>query len=518
MIKKKTVILKSNINLQIKLLDKVIPYYIVYDKNKKIYLSKNLKKLKKNNFYVELQKPFVIRLNFDLLSELTDMILFFNINGDNDKIFKGQIVQHDDYYILLCNPLITNIEDLEKFKITLNDFPRHDSTGDFLFSLESNKMLLKETKESAFKLEESLAITRSLSEHLAEEVEIKTIKYKIEKENAEIAVNELKSLQSELLKTEKLSALGNLVSGIANEINTPIAVIKTNHALLKNNLRDLFKGSQMIISSLSAYEKEIFYEIIDKCLHNKEYLNHRQERQRRKLIEIQLSDYCEEKYIEDFTISFSIIGLLPPYNLYFKVLSIPRFKTILKLTEVVLRHRNSLSLIENAVEKVSRIIFALSNYTEEKNMEEGKIFLSSSVDKQLNHVLTIYESYIAGKILIEKNWSKEVGEIKISEEFVDVWKIIIYNAIQVNSFFKKEIIINVEREDNILNIEIHDNGEGIAIENQDKIFTPFFTTKNSGEGIGLGLYTAKKIIKNNHGTISFFSDYTGTVFQVTLEL
>jgi len=518
MIKKKTITLKSKINSEIKLLNKVVPYYLIYDKNKKIYLSQNLKKLKKNNFYAELQKPFVTKLNFDILSELTDMILFFNVNGDNNKIFKGQVIQHDDYYILLCNPLITNIEDLEKFKITLNDFPKHDATGDFLFSLESNKMLLKEAKESAFKLEEALSITRSLSEHLAEEVEIKTEKYKIEKENAEIAVKELQTIQSELLKAEKLSALGNLVSGIANEINTPIAAIKTNHALLKNNLRDLFKGSQMIISTLSTYEKEIFYEIIDKCLHNKEYLNHRQERQRRKLIEIQLSDYCEEEHIEDFAISFSVIGLLPPYDLYFKVLTIPKFRTILKLAEVVLRHRNSLSLIENAVEKVSRIIFALSNYTEEKNMEEGKIFLTSSINKQLNHVLNIYESYIAGKVLIEKNWSNETGNIQISEEFIDVWKIIIYNAIQVNSLFKKEIIINVEREDNILKIEIHDNGEGIAKENQDKIFTPFFTTKNSGEGIGLGLYTAKKIAKKNHGTIDFFSDYTGTVFQVTLEL
>jgi signal transduction histidine kinase len=496
------------------LLDLILPFYVVYNTNGIVYASPNIIRIINfDNLIIELEKPFNAKLTFNFLKELKEMVLFFNISN---KTFKGQVLEYEEYFLLIGTPLIHDPKDLENYKITLNDLPLHDSTGDFLFAIESNKILLQQAKESAFKLNESLAITKKLSENLAEEVEIKTEKYKIEKEHAENAVNELQALQSELLRVEKLSALGNLVSGIAHEINTPLAVIKTNHGLLQNNLRDLFKGSQMIISSLSAHEKEIFYEIIDKCLHNKEYLNHRQERHRRKLIEIQLSDYCEEQYIEDFAVSFSIIGLLPPYNLYFEVLSIPKFKTILKLAEVILRHRNSLALIDNAVEKVSRTIFSLKNYTDEK--EEQKIFLSSSINKQFNHVLNIYENYIAGKILIEKNWIKEIGEIKISEEFINVWKIIIYNSIQVDSLFKKEIIINIEKEEKILKIEIHDNGKGITIENQDKIFTPFFTTKNSGEGIGLGLYTAKKIVENNHGTIDFFSDYTGTVFQIILQL
>ena len=501
---------------EIALLDKILSYYVIYSKKGIFHLSPNFKKIAQEDFYLELQKPFHTQISFALLKELTDMVLFFNISGDKNKIMKGQCIPYKKFFLIICNPVLVDLNQLSSFNIGLYDLPIHDLMGDFLFAIETSKISLIEAKSSNQKLAESLETTKRLSENLANEVEIKTEKYKIEKEHAEIAVGELQALQSEMMRVEKLSALGNLVYGIAHEINTPLAVIKTNHALLKHNLRDLFKGSQMIISSFNASEKEIFYEIVEKCITNKEYLNHKQERQRRKLVEIQLEDLCEKEYIEEFAISFSIIGLLPPYDLYFKFLSISKFKTILKLTEVVLRHRNSLSLIENAIEKVSRTVFALKNYTE--NGETNSTFLISSIENQISHVLNIYESYIVGKILIEKNFNSEVGKIKISEEFINVWKILIYNSIQVSSFFKKEININIEKEDDYLKVEIQDNGSGIAIENQDKVFTPFFTTKESGEGIGLGLYTAKKIIENNAGSIDFFSDFTGTIFNIQIKI
>jgi signal transduction histidine kinase len=65
-------------------------------------------------------------------------------------------------------------------------------------------------------------------------------------------------------------------------------------------------------------------------------------------------------------------------------------------------------------------------------------------------------------------------------------------------------------------VSIVDSGHGIPFELQDKIFTPFFTTKALGEGIGLGLYVSKKIVHEQGGRIYFASQQGRTEFCVVL--
>lgn len=65
-------------------------------------------------------------------------------------------------------------------------------------------------------------------------------------------------------------------------------------------------------------------------------------------------------------------------------------------------------------------------------------------------------------------------------------------------------------------VSITDSGLGITSEHQEKLFTPFFTTKALGEGIGLGLYVSKKIVHEHGGRIYFSSKDGRTEFTVVL--
>ncbi len=76
--------------------------------------------------------------------------------------------------------------------------------------------------------------------------------------------------------------------------------------------------------------------------------------------------------------------------------------------------------------------------------------------------------------------------------------------------------ITVREQNNGVLVQITDSGAGIPAEIKDKIFTPFFTTKPAGEGTGLGLDIASKIIDKHQGTIEVVSEPGNTVFSIWL--
>jgi signal transduction histidine kinase len=67
-------------------------------------------------------------------------------------------------------------------------------------------------------------------------------------------------------------------------------------------------------------------------------------------------------------------------------------------------------------------------------------------------------------------------------------------------------------------VEIGDTGSGIPPDIQPHIFEPFFTTKGVGEGTGLGLDTAQRIVRKHQGTIEVASRPGNTRFQIFLPL
>jgi signal transduction histidine kinase len=101
----------------------------------------------------------------------------------------------------------------------------------------------------------------------------------------------------------------------------------------------------------------------------------------------------------------------------------------------------------------------------------------------------------------------------------EVWDVIINNAIQAMKY-EGTLTIRTSREsDEMVRIEICDDGPGIAEENLSRIFTPFFTTKPFGEGDGLGLDLARRIVVEKHqGDIRVESEPGNTRFIILLPL
>ena len=133
----------------------------------------------------------------------------------------------------------------------------------------------------------------------------------------------------------------------------------------------------------------------------------------------------------------------------------------------------------------------------------------------IKNILPMFLSYNNIKITLESSLEKCIVNID-KDQWLQVFNNLIKNAAQACSATKKPIIhilVSIVKQRVI--IEIKDNGCGIPPEQIEKIFTPHFTTKSTGSGIGLSL--TKQIIENHDGQISFTSSVNkGTTFTIKL--
>jgi signal transduction histidine kinase len=97
-----------------------------------------------------------------------------------------------------------------------------------------------------------------------------------------------------------------------------------------------------------------------------------------------------------------------------------------------------------------------------------------------------------------------------------VIKCLLENALFFQTERESVIRMFASVHDRILTLEVHDNGEGIAPEIQDKIFNMFYRGSERSQGAGLGLYIVKSIVERLKGSISFTSSRGNTVFKISL--
>jgi signal transduction histidine kinase len=362
----------------------------------------------------------------------------------------------------------------------------------------------------------------------------------LQKAQIEKAYQELQETQAQLVEAERMASLGQLVGGIAHEINNPIAVIRSHAELLEANNRTTLWEIPKFLETLSPTEKNIFYEIVDSSVKNRVFLNSKEERKQRKELEQELSDVVQDEDLRT-TLAESIVQLRlpPPYKDYIEELGGARFTTFLSRAEVFKNQANSLSSIDIAVEKATRVIFALRNYLDTQLFSEKKeIDLVTELEKALH----VYDNYVMGKINVRKEFPIELKYSCVSENLLQVWKNLFFNSIQAMYTTDKKLEISLEKWENLPDslksyktssiveesifqkengkgwvvVSITDSGVGIPSELQEKVFTPFFTTKALGEGIGLGLYTCKKIVHEHGGSLFFKSEGSSTEFKVVL--
>ena len=404
--------------------------------------------------------------SFDLVNknqkEEAKLLLFSSEYENNKRIYANGVAQRkrnislqlqhkiDEYYQRIFWAILESIISLVML------IPA------WLLVLHLLQQYLKDKKIAQAALEET-------NSRLEMQVAERTVKLKYKNFQLKQTLKELQHTQVQLVQTEKMSSLGQLVAGVAHEINNPVNFIY-------GNLLHLREYSQQLLTLITLYQQQCY-------------------------------NYTPE-----------ITTLLDEIDLEFIIDDMPRILSSMaigteRIREIVLTLRNFSRLDEAEMKFVdiheginSTLLILQYRLKENQNQHEitiikdyGNLPLVECYAGGLNQV---FMNILSNAIDALYQWETECLKGDIEKQLSSI---IIHTQVK-----NKESII----------ISIKDNGSGISKEAQTRLFDPFFTTKPIGKGTGLGLSISYQIIVEKHkGKIKCISaPGEGTEFVIEIPI
>lgn len=267
---------------------------------------------------------------------------------------------------------------------------------------------------------------------------------------------ELKETQSQLIQTEKMSSLGQMVAGIAHEINNPVNFIGGNIDYANRYIEDLAD----LVTLYQAY-----------------YPNP--------------PDAIQER-IEDIELEFLREDL--PKTLCSMKMGADRIR------EIVVSMRNFSRLDDGQMKPA--------------DIHEGIDSTLVILNHRLKQGIQVIKEY--GNLPLVDCYGAQLNQVfmNVLGNAIDALE----EVKKADKAFSPTIWICTEvTADNTVTVKIRDNGPGIADASAQQIFDPFFTTKSIGKGTGLGLAISYQIVAKHQGKIEMNSQIgQGTEFAITL--
>jgi signal transduction histidine kinase len=368
-------------------------------------------------------------------------------------------------------------------------------------------LLLQAKEEELLKNLAELKATQQAMQAVQDNLEI-TVKNRT-RELMETLEN-LKAAQEQMILNEKLATLGQLVAGVAHEINTPIAAIKAGIENMMDYIPSLVSKMPELLANAALEIRTLFQNLIHQSISESKTLSNKEERALRKQYEAQLQalGLTEARYFASLLVSNGFRGDIEPfYPLFLDV----NAKELLQVASNIINLASNVHIMNQATDKTRKIVYSLKNFAHFQSEEELK---EINVNDSIEDILTLYHNQLKKGIEVVRQYGNVLPVLGYADQIGQIWTNIIYNAIQAMNFVGRITISTYNVADGV-EVAIQDDGPGIPAAIQNKIFEPFFTTKPKGEGTGMGLDIVKKIIQKHNGNIRFESEPGNTTFYVT---
>ena len=325
------------------------------------------------------------------------------------------------------------------------------------------------------------------------------------------SLQELQATQTQLLQTEKMAALGVLVSNVAHEINSPIGAIKSSNMTMADSMRATLQNFPRLMDTLGQADRTLFLQLVSHSFASDLRFSSREER----ILTKQLTTFLENAGLEGAVRKARLLVHLRAHSQapnYLKLLNKPDCDFILGVAAGIGDVFSGSNNIQTAAAKVNRIVTSLKELT---GAERATSMFENHINQSLEKAISSLETQLQNMDIVRQY--QDMSPIRCDPDLLQqVWQHLILNAAHATEH-RGTTMIGLRAYNNCAEIRITDFGCGIAPDIKERIFEPFFTTRASGEGGGMGLPIAKKIIEQHRGSIVVESEVgVGTTFTVTL--
>jgi len=276
------------------------------------------------------------------------------------------------------------------------------------------------------------------------------------------AYEDLRESQQQLIQNQKMASLGQMVAGVAHEINTPLGYVTSNAGSLKLNLTDL----NAVLHKLHDLANEFTSKDRDSLVvsqHLTELIKAERDLEANELIDE------SQQLLDD-----GIFGL------------------------------NEISKLVTSLKDFSRLDRQAVELADIHDCLDSSLTIASNSIKE-NGVTVIREFDSLPPISCSPS--------KLNQLFLNI----ITNACQAMEGRDGSLTVRTSTEDNEVRIDFIDQGVGMDEETQSKMFDPFFTSKEIGIGTGMGMSIAYKIVEEHHGRLDVNSiENEGTTISIFL--
>ncbi|MFN8032220.1 MAG: ATP-binding protein [Mycobacterium sp.] len=326
---------------------------------------------------------------------------------------------------------------------------------------------------------------------------------------------------------EKLLALGTITAGLTHQLNNPAAAISRDVATLRENVGKMRHKLAMLADGKFTPEAlgvlvRMQDEVAEQVAKSKAQQLTALETADR---EDQIGDWLEDHGIAggwDYAPTFVEAGLDTEWlERVDASLCDADCSATLQSAIGWLKYTIDTELSVNRIAEASKRISALLAGTKQYSQMDRAPYQSADIHDLLFSTLMMFGEKVGkdGPVRVIKELDKSLPELLCYPgDLNQVWTNIIDNAIQAMGG-RGTLTLRTLREGDFVRVEICDDGPGIPDEIIDRIFTPFFTTKAFGEGTGLGLDLAWRIVvEKHHGNLRVESRPGDTRFIVLLPL
>ena len=324
--------------------------------------------------------------------------------------------------------------------------------------------------------------------------------------------------ESALRQNEKMAQLGTLSAGVAHELNNPAAAVQRGAEQLSDSIATFAAAQQTVARVEFNSDQQTALETLMITASDNAAGALGLSSLDRSDLEYEFETLLEENGVEDgwelapalVDMGISIDDLRSATDQFGAEKIGPVVQAMRARHEV----QSLVHEISEGSSRVSEIVKALKGYS---YLDQAPI-QEVDVHDGLNDTLVILRSKLRG-IEIITDFADDLPSIQgFGSELNQVWTNLIDNAADALDG-EGQVKISTREVDGGIQIDINDNGSGIPVEIQSRIFDAFFTTKPPGKGTGLGLDISHNIIVVKHrGKLELNSQPGDTTFSVTLPL